>query len=80
MGVAMPPTLAAYAIPSNSGVRNLGSLASAKTASAIGKIINVVAVLLIHIESSEDANMNPNTNRRPPRPPTALTIDNAIRR
>jgi hypothetical protein len=52
---------------------------SAPTASAIGYIIAVVAVFEIQSEMNAVASMTPNTTRRPPAVPTAVTMVYAMR-
>ena len=59
---------------------SLSSRVRSMTASAMGNIIRVVAVLEIHMLSSADAAMKPKTNRRLLPSPKSRTIDSAIRR
>ncbi len=69
----MPPTFAAKATPSNRGTRIFLSSAPSRTATTKGSIINVVAVLDIHILNPADAIINPKINDFPP-PPKSETI------
>ena len=79
MGVPMPPTLAAWAMPSSNGQARAGSSDFSKTAAATGSSISVVAVLDIHMLMSAAAAMKPNTSRRLLPPPKARTIASAMR-
>ena len=80
MGVPMPPTLAAWAIPSSKGMASFGSFARSITASATGSSMSVVAVLEIHIDRTAAAAMKPNTSWRLLLPPKIFTIVSAMRR
>ena len=79
MGVPMPPTLAAWAMPSSNGHAKLGSSDFSKTAAATGSNMSVVAVLDIHMLSSAAAAMKPNTSPRLLLPPKARTMAIAMR-
>ena len=75
----MPPTLAAYAIPRSKGTASDLSPDFSRTARATGSIISVVAVLEIHMLSTAEAAMKPNTRRRLLDPPKKLTMVSAKR-
>ena len=80
MGVPIPPMLAAYAIPSSSGVASFGSSAFSRTASATGNNMRVVAVFEIHMLSAAEAAMKPNTSLLLELPPKIFTMVRAMRR
>ena len=70
--VAIPPTLAAYAMPRMSArpqrIAPPRSSSSPRTAVAMGNIMSVVAVLLIHMLNSAVASIKPKRVRRGPPP------------
>ena len=82
MCVAMPPMDADQARPSSSAAakRPLAASSSllsrvvAMSASTIGSIISVVAVLLIHIDSSAVIPITPAPRERGPRPTRSSTV------
>ena len=79
MGVPIPPTLAAKAIPRRRGTLRASLRLFWMTAMAIGSIIRVVAVLEIHILRKAVATMKPRMRNFSPGG-QALTIIKAIRR
>jgi hypothetical protein len=82
INVPKPPILLPYATASRSAdiprVLELKVLPIAPTESAMGSIINAVAVLLIHKLNKADAKRKPSISRCGDTP-TPLTIDSAIR-
>ena len=79
MGVPIPPTLAAKAIPRRRGILRASLLLFWITAKAMGSIIRVVAVLEIHMLRKAVATMKPRMRNFSPGG-QALIIMRAIRR
>ena len=80
MGVPMPPTLQAYAIPSSRPIFRRRDWTFSRVASAMGRSMRLVAVLEIHMLRNAAAAMKPNTTPRSPEPPKTLTMPSARRR
>lgn len=64
IGVPTPPKLAEYAIPRISATPNRGLSTALIMAIAIGNIMSIVAVLLIHILRTAVVNIKPSTSLR----------------